>query len=333
MSRFRSLTALTVAAAALALPACGGNDDDAVVLDAPSGEPSAIRGLRIGELAFAARPQTCSSTRAVVLGGGDPQPARLVVREGGCFLWANKVPESEVTLRRVGPGRDPSGVGLPRFFFLVQQRSTTPVLGPLRVSSRVRRAEAAEGSGTDLLEGEHSSNASLSPKRAPGVPLRCPTRALEAPSGGTSLGVPYRVTPGGARGAVVLDRRRPLSGPGAQPPPRGLGAIAGLECGERTIAERPAACETARAVVVTGGRPRPRRLRMPRARSCVFWGNADASETRVVFRRSRTIEVATMERRMWPASGVAWDFFLRSQPGTISYTVEPGGAKGSIELE
>jgi hypothetical protein len=318
--------------AALALAACG-DDDDGVVLEPGSGEPEAIRGLDVGELAFAARPATCTSTRAVVLAGGDPRPSRLIVREGGCFLYANRLPDTTIATRRTGPARDASGLRLPNVFFEVPSRYTSPVFGPLVVSRRTEIAERAEGSRTELLAGAHNSTAAFGPSRPPGTPVRCNTRALRVPHGNSRLRIPYATRPGGGRGAVVLDRRSAISRPAPRPVPRELADAAELDCGARTLAELPAGCETTRAVTVVAGRPRPARLRMPRARACVVWANADDSEATLRFRRSRTIEVARVQRRLWPTSAAAWDFFFRSQPGSISYTIEPGGARGTIELE
>jgi hypothetical protein len=122
---------------------------------------------------------------------------------------------------------------------------------------------------------------------------------------------------------------RPLRGP------QSLRRIAELDCGRRTLAERPAGCRVTRAVVVAGGRPEPPELRLPVAGGCVVWGNEGPSEVVLDFAGGDTppeAQVAQQRRRLWPRAAVTWDFFLRSPPRRITYTVKPGGAEGAIVL-
>ena len=53
----------------------------------------------------------------------------------------------------------------------------------------------------------------------------------------------------------------------------------------------------------------------------------------VRFQRSSPDDAHIGKRRLLPKAAVTWDYFSRSSPGKISYTIDPGGAKGTILLE
>jgi hypothetical protein len=116
--------------------------------------------------------------------------------------------------------------------------------------------------------------------------------------------------------------------------PRGLEQVARLACGKLTIADRPAGCKATRSVLIAARKPKPRELRLPRVGGCVVWGNQDRSKATLKLNRSSSSPGAPIDhRRLWPRAAAAWDFFYRSSPGEISYTIQPGGAKGTIVLD
>ena len=107
MQRARRLdgtpVAATLAPAVRGLPGCGGGGDEVTLPPPPRGELAELRGLRAGELTFAARPRTCAHTRAVVIGvARGPKPTELQLGEGGCFVFENRASDAPAFLRPIG---------------------------------------------------------------------------------------------------------------------------------------------------------------------------------------------------------------------------------------
>ena len=309
--------AAALSAAALGLSACGGDGDEVTLPPPPGGELAEVRGLGVGELAFAARPATCARTRAVVLGiARNPKPSRLELSKNGCFIYANRASGVSVSVRgKPLRYRSERGVAPLGTINLFARQASLP-FGPFEVIAR-KEARRLSGGRTGLTENKLGSFAALGPSRPRSNPLRCVTRALRLPPAAAPLELPYTVTPGGARGAIVVKpaRERPPVRPlrGQQ----SLRRIAELDCGRRTLAERPAGCAVTRAVVVAAGRPEPPELRLPAAGGCVVWGNEGSIEAVLDFAGADTppeAQVAKDRRRLWPRAAVSWDFFLGPDP-------------------
>ena len=321
-----------VACAALALSACAGDDGDGVALPPESGL-SEIRALNLGEFNLASRPATCERTHAVLIVAGKPHPRELRLAQGACLVWGNRASDAPVIVRfarRAAGKRDLSSRLPPRF--------ASPVQGPLEALPRREAFKATGGAVSPFSYNSESGTASelairaFHPARSRPQALRCPSRALRGPVAKTPLKLSYTIEPGGAKGTLILNR----SGRASQPAglvPRGLEEVARLACGKLTVADLPAGCRTTRPILIAAGQPSPRELKLPRAGGCVVWGNQDGSEATVEFSRSTPPDAPINHRRLWPRATAAWDFFYRSSPAEIPYTIQPGRAKGTIVLD
>lgn len=259
-----AITALALTIAALW--ACGDSEEAPEHAQAPRGHAGTgglaeVRGLPNGDAAFAQRPRSCTTTRGVVIdAAGKPSPPVLNVPSGACVIWGNRGgrdvfvhtvqghPEGgENTLsRQVSPGT-----------------AASTVYGPLE---RLTPARAA-------IDEQRRAEQRFCPYR---------TIGLGDPSTDAPVKHAYTISPGGARGTIVV--AAPSRPPAARPQARSaeLRALLRLRCGAVLLEERAAYCSETRAILIAGGKPRPRRLRLRSGRSvCVFWGNQDDSAARI----------------------------------------------------
>jgi hypothetical protein len=268
-----------------------------------------LRRLRGGERAYLARAATCRTTHAVLIAGDRPKPSVLELEEGDCVIWGNSG-AAQVRLK-ASPTAGEAGrpaLGAGAFSFDLPPGAVQGAMGPFEAMTR-RAFEERK-------------------------PTQCPSRGQYFVTAKPPVKIPYEIEPGGAKGMIVV---RGGSAKAPQPegrPTRELQAVRRLRCGEVTFAERPAACKRTRAVLIDGGKPTPRALRLPVVGGCVLWGNKGTPQVAVRSERGSSSAFFS-HSALSPGSPLATssDFFYGSSPGRIPYTIEPGRAKGAIVLE
>ena len=268
-----------------------------------------LRRLRGGEHAYLARPATCRTTHAVLIAGDRPKPSVLELKGGDCVIWANSG-AAQVRLEASPPageaGTPPLGTGA--FSFDMPPGGIQRAMGPFEALTR-RAFEERK-------------------------PMQCPSRGQYFVTTKPPVKIPYEIEPGGAKGMIVVLRGSAKAPHPEGRPTRELQAVRRLRCGEVTFAERPAACKRTRAVLIEGGKPTPRELRLPVMGGCVLWGNKGTPKVAVRSERGSSSAFFS-HSALSPGSPLATssDFFYGSSPGRIPYTIEPGRAKGAIVLE
>lgn len=318
-SRYWSIGLLFICAA-LVLPACGGDEEPAAPIpeSAPpvggsGGDRSTasglqdLRRLRGGERAYLARPATCRTTHAVLIAGARPKPSVLTLKGGDCVIWANSG-AAQVRLEASAPadeaGRRALAVG--PFSFDLPSKGIQPAIGPFEAPTP-RAFEERK-------------------------PTQCPNRGQYFVTTKPPVKIPYEIEPSGVKGTIVVLRGSAKAPHPEVRPTRELQAVRRLRCGEVTFAHRAAGCKTTRAVLIEGGMPLPRELRLPVVGGCLLWGNKDTRQ--VAVRSARGSSSAFFSHSaLFPGWAQTSDFFHGSSPGRIPYTIEPGGAKGAIILE
>lgn len=247
-----------------ALWACGGSEEapdyaQEQRAQAGAGELREVRRLPGGDEAFVSRPRSCTTTHGVMIdGAGQPTPRVLNVRSGACVIWGNRT------------GRD----------VYVHTDQALPE-GPATTHTRHVSAGSVDVYGP--LERLTPARAAIDEQRRAEQRF-CPYNAigLGDPSTKTPVKHPYTITPGGARGTILVAAasRRATTLP--QPRSAELRGLLRLRCGAVLLEEQAAYCTETRAILITGGTPRPRRLRLRSGRSvCVYWGNQDDRAARV----------------------------------------------------
>ncbi len=271
--------AVGCSAIALNLAACGEDDTSDVgeIVPSPREEGvtaavAEVRRLAGGDRAVDRRPAACRTTHAVLVVNGKPNPARVTVGPGDCVVWGNTtaydVSVSSAKPQLVRKGKRVTGA-IFGFAFTLFGRSAGGSVGPF---TRLTPAEAYRQTVAD-----HA------PKARRQLP---PVHASYAyASTRTPVEVRYAVRPSGAHGTLIL-----MPG-GRAPVPTGrvrlsgdVRKVRGLRDGRRVVDERPAACQSTYAVLITDSAARPARLRV-KAGGCVVWGNLGRSRIAVASRQ------------------------------------------------
>lgn len=271
-----------IVCASVAFAACGG-EQAADVSDQRARAPSdlrQVRKLQFGEEAFDQRPASCATTHGVLIVDGKPKPGKLRIGSGACVLWGNT---SDRAVHVVSKQPYPEGGSMTRSHELPPR--SAGLYGPLERLTPQRAA----------LDERRRKERTSCPYQAVG---------LGDPSTTAPVEHSYTITPGGARGTLIVDPAQADS-PTQQQRPLGadLRALQRLRCGDVLLEERASSCEVTKAVLIAGGQPRPRnlKLKLKAGRAvCLFWGNQGDAAVVAQLRseRSRTRPAADRDKRV-----------------------------------
>jgi len=211
---------------------------------------------------------------------GKPKPGKLRVRSGACVIWGNT---SDRVVHVVSEQRYAEGGSMTRSRQL-QPRSAA-LYGP--------------------LERLTSHRAALDQRRRK-ERKSCPYQAIGLGDPSTTAPVEhsYTITPGGGQGTLIVEPAQADSPTQQQRPlAADLRALQRLRCGDVLLEERASSCELTKAVLIAGGEPRPRNLKLKLKAGrpvCLFWGNQGDAAVVAQLRseRSRTRPAAERDKRV-----------------------------------
>jgi len=324
--------AVGCSAVALSLAACGEDDYSDVGPIVPStreegvtGAVAEVRRLDFGDHAVDQRPAACRTTHAVLIVNGKLKPARVSLGPGDCVVWGN-TSASDVSVSSAKPQlvreRKRLTGAIFGFAFTLDGRSAGGNIGPF---TRLTPAQA------------HRQTVSDRPPKARGE--QPPVRDSYAyASTRTPVEVRYTVRPSGAQGALTLEPggRAPESD-GQERLSRDLRKVRGLREGRRVLDERPAACQSTHAVLITHSAARPARLTVT-AGACVVWGNLSRSRIAVASSQPCTLDRACIDFSTPIGPGQAGGAIgpLKRALAELPYTVTRAGkevARGTIIID
>jgi len=249
-------TMAPVVFASVAFAACGGKEAGSVSdqrARAPSADLRQVRKLQFGDEAFDQRPASCATTHGVLIVDGKPKPGRLRVRSGACVIWGNT---GDRAVHVVSEQPHAEGGSMTRSHELPPR--SAGLYGPLERLTSHRAA---------LDERRRKERKS------------CPYQAIGLGDPSTTAPVEhsFTITPGGARGTLIVEPAHAESPTQQQRPlAADLRALQRLRCGDVLLEERASSCGVTKAVLIASGEPRPRNLKLKLKAGrpvCLFWGN------------------------------------------------------------
>lgn len=274
-------TIAPVVFASVAFAACGGEEAGNVSdqrARAPSADLRHARKLKFGDEAFDQRPASCATTHGVLIVNGKPKPGKLRVRSGACVIWGNTSDRAVHVVSEQPHAEDGSTTRSNE----LPPRSAG-LYGPLELLTSHRAA---------LDERRRKERKS------------CPYQAIGLGDPSTTAPVEhsFTITPGGARGTLIVEPAQAESPTQQQRPlAADLRALKRLRCGDVLLEERASSCGVTKAVLIAGGEPRPRNLKLKAGRPvCLFWGNQGDAAVVAQLRseRSRTRPAADRDKRV-----------------------------------